>query len=262
MEVIDDAGRKYRGKMGNLIYYTVNGKTYVRRARKRPGRQGKPRTEKQKALSGRFRLVQKVYSFYMQTVSADIWRIAARAQGRRGQNLFCEVNSGCFEAGVGIASPETFRFSEGELLLPWGIQVEALGSGRFPRDVDGRAGAGENGGERPAEGRGVLSEHADGAVLGGGNVRDEGGRLRGVSPGYSIGHRCTCVSVFCTGGRGRLYAIDAFPRGDGQRVTAREGSGKPTEAHAGKGRKVRRDGKKEGEKSAKCGLFLYFWDMK
>ena len=98
MEVIDDAGRKYRGKMGNLIYYTVNGKTYVRRARKRPGRQGKPRTEKQKALSGRFRLVQKVYSFYMQTVSADIWRIAARAQGRRGQNLFCEVNSGCFEA--------------------------------------------------------------------------------------------------------------------------------------------------------------------
>ena len=23
-----------------------------------------------------------------------------------------------------------------------------------------------------------------------------------------------------------------------------------------------RDGKKEGEKSAKCGLFLYFWDMK
>ena len=131
MEVIDDAGRKYRGKMGNLIYYTVNGKTYVRRARKRPGRQGKPRTEKQKALSGRFRLVQKVYSFYMQTVSADIWRIAARAQGRRGQNLFCEVNSGCFEAGVGIASPETFRFSEGELLLPWGMQVEGLGGGRF-----------------------------------------------------------------------------------------------------------------------------------
>ena len=131
MEVIDDAGRKYRGKMGNLIYYTVNGKTYVRRARKRPGTQGKPRTEKQKALSGRFRLVQKVYSFYMQTVSADIWRIAARAQGRRGQNLFCEVNSGCFEAGVGIASPETFRFAEGELLLPWGMQVEALGGGRF-----------------------------------------------------------------------------------------------------------------------------------
>ena len=131
MEVIDDAGRKYRGKMGNLIYYTVNGKTYVRRARKRPGRQGKPRTEKQKALSGRFRLVQKVYSFYMQTVSADIWRIAARAQGRRGQNLFCEVNSGCFEAGVGIASPETFRFAEGELRLPWGMQVEGLGGGRF-----------------------------------------------------------------------------------------------------------------------------------
>ena len=131
MEVIDDAGRKYRGKMGNLIYYTVNGKTYVRRARKRPGRQGKPRTEKQKALSGRFRLVQKVYSFYMQTVSADIWRIAARAQGRRGHNLFCVVNSVCFEAGVGIASPETFRFGVGELLLPWGMQVEGLGGGRF-----------------------------------------------------------------------------------------------------------------------------------
>ena len=120
----------------------------------------------------------------------------------------------------------------------------------------------QDGGERPAEGRGVLSEHADGAVLGGGNVRDEGERLRGVSPGHQLGHRCTCVSVFCTGGRGRLYAIDVFPRGDGQGVTEREESGKPTEAHAGKGQEVRRDGKKEGEKSAKCGLFLYFWDMK
>ena len=138
------------------------------------------------------------------------------------------------------------------------------GTGRreVPHDVDGRAGAGEDGGKRPAEGRGVLSEHADGAVLGGGNVREEGGRLRGVSPGYQFRHRSACVSVFCTGGRGRLYAIDAFPRGDGQGVTEREGSGKPTEAHAGKGQEVRRDGKKEGEKSAKCGLFLYFWDMK
>ena len=100
MEVIDDAGRKYRGKMGNLIYYTVNGKTYVRRARKRPGRQGKPRTEKQKALSGRFRLVQKVYSFYMQTVSADIWRIAARSWA-------------------------------GYLVRPGGLLVEGVGGGRF-----------------------------------------------------------------------------------------------------------------------------------
>ena len=45
--------------------------------------------------------------------------------------LFVSVNSGCFEAGMGIASPETFRFSEGELLLPWGMQVEGLGGGRF-----------------------------------------------------------------------------------------------------------------------------------
>ena len=128
MELMNDMN--YRGKMGKLVYYTMNGKTFVRRVRI-PGKKRKPRTTKQKELSGRFGMAQKMYSFYRETISPDIWRLAGKAVGRRGNMLFVSVNSGCFEAGMGIASPETFRFSEGELLLPWGMQVEALGSGRF-----------------------------------------------------------------------------------------------------------------------------------
>lgn len=42
------------------------------------------------------------------------------------------MNRPCIaEGGKGIGSPETFRFAEGELLLPWEMKVEALGGGRF-----------------------------------------------------------------------------------------------------------------------------------
>ena len=86
MEVIDHAGRLYRGRMGNLIYYTVNGRTYVRRASKRPGAPAKPRTEKQKGMARRFAMVQKVYTFYKEKVSAEVWEVAAQATGQRGRN--------------------------------------------------------------------------------------------------------------------------------------------------------------------------------
>ena len=131
MEVIDHAGRLYRGRMGNLIYYTVNGRTYVRRASKRPGAPAKPRTEKQKGMARRFAMVQKVYTFYKEKVSAEVWEVAAQATGQRGRNLFCSANSGCYDGTGQMVSPETFQFSAGELLLPRGLQVEALGGGRF-----------------------------------------------------------------------------------------------------------------------------------
>ena len=107
MEVIDHAGRLYRGRMGNLIYYTVNGRTYVRRASKRPGAPAKPRTEKQKGMARRFAMVQKVYTFYKEKVSAEVWEVAAQATGQRGRNLFCSANSGCYDGTGQMVSPRS-----------------------------------------------------------------------------------------------------------------------------------------------------------
>ena len=126
MKVVGDIN--YSGRLGKLVFYTVNGVTYGRRVRI-PGKEPKPRTEKQRGWAGAFGMAQKMYAHYREKVSADIWRLAGKAVGRRGNMLFWSVNCGCFEGGKGIGSPETFRFAEGELLLPWEMKVEALGGG-------------------------------------------------------------------------------------------------------------------------------------
>ena len=119
MEVINDNGQMFRGKMGNMIYYTMNGRTFARRATI-PG-----------GMSKRFGMVQKLYSFYMEKISPDIWRLAAKALGKRAHNLFYSENCGCFNGEGAMVAPEMFRFSAGELLLPRDIKVEATGEGNF-----------------------------------------------------------------------------------------------------------------------------------
>lgn len=130
MEVINDNGQMFRGKMGNMIYYTMNGRTFARRA-SIPGKERKPQTEKQRGMSKRFGMVQKMYSFYMKKISPDIWRLAAKALGKRAHNLFYSENCGCFNGEGAMVAPEMFRFSAGELLLPRDIKVEATGEGNF-----------------------------------------------------------------------------------------------------------------------------------
>ena len=130
MEVINDNGQMFKGKMGNMIYYTMNGRTFARRA-SIPGKERKPQTEKQRGISKRFGMVQKMYSFYMKKISPDIWRLAAKALGKRAHNLFYSENCGCFNGEGAMVAPEMFRFSAGELLLPRDIKVEATGEGNF-----------------------------------------------------------------------------------------------------------------------------------
>ena len=109
---------------------TMNGRTFARRA-SIPGKERKPQTEKQRGMSKRFGMVQKLYSFYMKKISPDIWRLAAKALGKRAHNLFYSENCGCFDGEGQMAAPEMFRFSAGELLLPRDIKVEATGEGNF-----------------------------------------------------------------------------------------------------------------------------------
>lgn len=128
MEVVGDL--EYRGKLGNLVFYTMNGRTFARRVRI-PGKKQKPRTEGQRGMARRFAIVQKMYSFYKEEISPDIWRLAGKAAGRRGNMLFTSLNSGCFDGEGRMADPEAFHFSAGELQLPRELRVEALGGGRF-----------------------------------------------------------------------------------------------------------------------------------
>lgn len=134
MKVENEDGKLLRGKMGNMIYYTRNGKTYARRARI-PGKKRKwekeGRDPRQAAAAKRFGTVTRLYSFFSREVSAEIWRAAVRGTEVMPQNLFHRLNCGCFDGEGRLTAPERFRFTEGRLVPPPGMRVERLGGGRF-----------------------------------------------------------------------------------------------------------------------------------
>lgn len=131
MEVKDLGLGLISGRIGNMIYYVYNGKQCVRRVAI-PGKKRKweteGRTEKQKAVTGRFAIVQAFYAKYNKAVSAEIWQVAARKRKMTGANLFNSVNCKCFSGDGRLVDFENFRFSEGKLLLPRRMQL--VGDGR------------------------------------------------------------------------------------------------------------------------------------
>ena len=129
MKAIDPTRGLYSGRMGDLIFYVMNGKTYVRHAPD-PGKR-KPRTEKQRGMNARFRAVQWMYRVFGAEVSPEIWRAAGKERGMTASNLFHSANCACFDAEGRLADPEGFQFSAGSLLLPRDIAVEPAGGGRF-----------------------------------------------------------------------------------------------------------------------------------
>ena len=129
MKVIDPTRGLYSGKANGWIYYVMNGKGY---ARSMPERRGKYEpSEKQRGLNRRFAEVQRMYGFFRESVSPDIWRAAARAEGKNASNLFYSRNYACFDAGGVLVDAPAFVFSEGVLAPPLLPEVEPLGGGRF-----------------------------------------------------------------------------------------------------------------------------------
>ena len=175
MEVTDHVGNLH-GRIGGLIYYTRNGRTFARRVAV-PGRKRKPRTERQRATSTQFTMVQAVYHFYKENVSAEIWRAAGKRRGMTAPNLFHAMNYGCFDGKGVLVTPELFHFAEGELLPPGGLTVEAA-TGSPGR---GGAEAGRRGTGRETAGREkqtVAKEGREGEA--GEDARGEGGVAIGV----------------------------------------------------------------------------------
>ena len=131
MKVID-FGKGFSGMMNGVVYYEMNGKLYARNAPRKRTQQEKENTSATvKGINRRFRAIQQLYSIYRRKVSPDIWRVAAREEGKMAHNLFHSTNCGCLNAEGKMAAPELFQFTAGTLLLPREMAVEALGGGQF-----------------------------------------------------------------------------------------------------------------------------------
>lgn len=129
MKVIDGNLGIFSGHVGGLIYYVRNGKCYARTMPRR-NKKRKP-TERQVGLNKRFAAVQRLYRFYREHVSEEIWRLAGRAEGRMAHNLFYSRNYACFDERGELVDPGGFVFSAGVLLPLQAPRVEALGGNRW-----------------------------------------------------------------------------------------------------------------------------------
>lgn len=126
METKDLHSGLFSGKLGNLVYYVRNGKQCIRRAGipgKKPKWETEEQTERQKAVRGRFAIVQAFYTKYRQRITPGIWQIAAGLKGKTGQNYFHSMNCKCFSGEGKLVDFDHFLFSEGALLLPRHLQV-------------------------------------------------------------------------------------------------------------------------------------------
>ena len=129
MKVSDNGDGLFHGRLGDKIYYVVNGKQYVRLAPDKPDRYTP--SEGQRRTNRRFKMTQQLYQFYKRRVSPDVWRTAARELGRRADNLFHSVNCQYIDGEGRMADPAHFQFSAGPLSLPRDIEVVSLGGGRY-----------------------------------------------------------------------------------------------------------------------------------
>ena len=126
MKVKDLSQPLLSGRMGNLIYYVRNGVQCVRRAEVPGKKRKKERSDQQKGVTGRFAIVQAFYAAYCRQVSRDIWRAAARAEGKMAHNLFNSTNCRCFSGEGKLVDFVNFTFTKGSLLLPRGLKIEQV----------------------------------------------------------------------------------------------------------------------------------------
>lgn len=84
---------KLKGKVGGVIYYTVNGVTYIRSY---PEKIKNPRTPLQEQQRNRLRDAMTLYKTIRLTPLEKIWQCATRQSNLTGANLFIKMNIAAF----------------------------------------------------------------------------------------------------------------------------------------------------------------------
>ncbi len=118
-------GSNIKGAVGNLIFYSYNGKNYVRTAIRK--RSKKSWSDKQVENRKRFRALTDFWMQFSGTMVEQIWRVAE--EGKRGHNLFISANSPAFGPDGTLLDRERLHFSAGKLPLP-----HLLTANRVPGD--------------------------------------------------------------------------------------------------------------------------------
>ncbi len=124
------SGEGLSGLVGNLVFTSYNGRTYIRT---RPVRaKNKAWSENQILHRQRFRAIKAFWGQFDGSPVQGIWNEAEK--GRRGDNLFVSVNMPAFGFDGTLTDPERLHFSAGQLPLPF--RLAAVRSQVDPEKVE------------------------------------------------------------------------------------------------------------------------------
>jgi hypothetical protein len=123
-KVRSKSGEGLSGLVGNVVFYSYKGETYVR---SRPRKKSKHSwTEKQLLTHKRFTALKAFWGRFDNSILPDIWRVAE--VNVRGDNLFLKTNKVAFGPDGTLTDPERLHLSAGRLPLP-GKLVAARSAG-------------------------------------------------------------------------------------------------------------------------------------
>ncbi|HET6556791.1 MAG TPA: hypothetical protein VFG54_05715 [Prolixibacteraceae bacterium] len=120
-KVEDILSNKISGRVGNVVYATVNGQTVVRSL---PRTNPDKRTPAQLRNQERFRLIHGFCAPFKRVLIPQIWN--AQAKTDNGYNLFVKTNTPAFGPDGELTDPKKIRLSIGNLPLPEQIQVHRI----------------------------------------------------------------------------------------------------------------------------------------
>jgi hypothetical protein len=113
-KVRSKSGEGLSGLVGNVVFYSYKGETYVR---SRPRKRAKNSwTEKQLLTHKRFAALKAFWGRFENSIIPDIWRVAE--PNVRGDNLFLRTNKVAFGPDGTLTDPERLHLTAGALPLP------------------------------------------------------------------------------------------------------------------------------------------------
>lgn len=120
-KVEDILSNKISGRVGNVVYATLNGQTVVRSL---PKTNPDKRTPAQLRNQERFRLIHQFCAPFKGVLIPQIWNPQAKTDN--GYNLFVKANTPAFGPDGELTDPQKIRLSIGNLPLPEQLEVHRI----------------------------------------------------------------------------------------------------------------------------------------
>lgn len=117
-------GDHVSGKMGNVVFFQLNGQTYSRMA---PHYSKESWNEEQRTHRQRFKNAVAFWRMAREAKISDIWNLGSEKMNSYA--LFMKANMPAFALDGSVIDPKMLQLSIGKLYLPHGLKALSVGNG-------------------------------------------------------------------------------------------------------------------------------------